>query len=284
MQPFFCFMKNVPDLGIGIGLRVEHYDQIKEQKPDLGFFEIISENFMVEGGAPLYNLEKFLELYPIVQHGVSMSIASAEQLDFDYLKKLKKLISFTKAPWVSDHLCWTRNNSHHYHDLLPFPFTSEYASFVADKARIVEDFLETPFALENLSSLVSFKESTMTEWEFYSEVVNQGNIHMMLDVNNVYVASVNHDFDPLNYLKNLPYDKVVQVHLAGHEVQDNGIILDTHDNYVCDEVWDLYSYVYQKTGGVSTLLEWDDHFISLEETVAEAKKALQFQREIHSAG
>ncbi|MCM8541825.1 MAG: DUF692 domain-containing protein [Lentisphaeraceae bacterium] len=270
-------MTNIPNLGIGIGLRVEHYEQIFKQQPDIGFFEIISENFMVEGGAPLYNLQKILEKYPIVQHGVSLSIASAEQLDFNYLKKLKKLISVTKAPWISDHLCWTRAHTHHYHNLLPLPFTTEYANFIAEKARIVQDYLETPFALENLSSLVSFKESTMTEWEFYSEVVNRGNIHMMLDVNNVYVASVNHDFDPMDYLKNLPYEKVLQVHLAGHSVQENGIILDTHDNFVCDEVWDLYSYVHKRTGGVSTLLEWDDNFISLEDTVREAKKALKFQ-------
>jgi uncharacterized protein len=271
-------MKNIPNLGIGIGLRVEHYNDILEKKPELGFFEIISENFMVEGGAPLSNLDKFLENYTIVQHGVSLSIASAEQLDFDYLKKLKKLTETTNTPWVSDHLCWNTAHNHHYHDLLPLPYTNEYAKFIAEKARIVQDYLERPFALENLSSYVTFKESTMSEWEFYSEVVNRGGIHMMLDVNNVYVSAVNHNYDPMDYLKNLPYEKVLQVHLAGHSVQDNGIIIDTHNDYVCDQVWDLYSYVHQQTGGVSTLLEWDDDFISLEDTIKEANKALLYQK------
>ena len=272
-------MNDIPNLGIGIGLRVEHYNEILTQKPELGFFEIISENFMVEAGAPLTNLQKFLDNYTLVQHGVSLSIASAEQLDFEYLKKLKKLTDMTNTPWVSDHLCWTRAHTHHYHDLLPLPYTTEYAKFIAEKARIVQDYLERPFALENLSSYVTFKESQMTEWEFYSEVVQRGGIHMMLDINNVYVSSVNHDFDPMDYFKNLPYDKVIQVHLAGHSVQENGIILDTHDDYVCDEVWKLYSYVHQQTGGVSTLLEWDDNFISLEDTIKEAKKALLYQKE-----
>ena len=273
-------MNNIPNLGIGIGLRVEHYEEIHAQKADVGFFEIISENFMIEGGAPLANLNKFLEDYTIVQHGVSLSIASAEQLDFDYLKKLKKLSDLTQTPWISDHLCWTRAHNHHYHDLLPLPYTSEYARFIAEKARIVQDYLEKPFALENLSSYITFKDSQMPEWEFYREVVERAGIYMMLDINNVYVSAVNHDYDPMEYLKNLPYDKVLQVHLAGHTVQDNGIILDTHDTYVCNEVWNLYSYVHQQTGGVSTLLEWDDDFISLADTIKEANKARQFQKDI----
>ena len=272
-------MNDIPNLGIGIGLRVEHYDQIRALKPELGFFEIISENFMVDGGAPLANLKHFLEDYTIVQHGVSLSIASAEQLDWDYLKKLKNLIKLTKAPWVSDHLCWTRAHNHHYHDLLPLPYTLDYAKFIAEKTRIVQDYLELPFALENLSSYITFKESEMTEWEFYTEVVERGGIHMMLDVNNVYVSSENHDFDPMDYLSYLPFDKVIQVHLAGHTREENGIILDTHDNHVCDEVWQLYSYVHKMTGGVSTLLEWDDNFISLEDTIKEAQKALLYQQE-----
>ena len=266
-------MKNIPNLGIGIGLRVEHYQEIFEQWPELDFFEIISENFMIDAGLPLKNLEKILERYPVVQHGVSLSIASAEQLDFNYLKKLKKLCDLTKTPWVSDHLCWSQAHSHNYHDLLPLPYTQEYAHFIAEKARIVQDFLERPFALENLSSYVSFKESTMTEWEFYSEIVNHSDTYMMLDVNNVFVSSVNHKFAPQDYLQNLPHEKIIQVHLAGHSHLDNGLILDTHDNHVCDEVWELYKYIDKVTGGVTTLLEWDDNFTSLEATIAEAHKA-----------
>lgn len=271
-------MKNkVKNLGIGIGLRVDHYQEIFESWPELGFFEIISENFMIDAGLPFKNLDKILERYPVVQHGVSLSIASAEQLDFDYLKKLKKLCERTKTPWVSDHLCWSQAHTHNYHDLLPLPYTEEYAKFIAEKARIVQDFLERPFALENLSSYVSFEESEMTEWEFYSQIVERADIHMMLDVNNVFVSSVNHKFEPKTYLENLPHERIIQVHIAGHSRLDNGLILDTHDNYVCDEVWQLYKYIDEVTGGVSTLLEWDDNFISLEETIAEAQKALNYQ-------
>ena len=277
LSPGLILMSNIPDLGIGIGLRVEHYKEIFEEWPDLGFFEIISENFMVDAGLPLKNLDRILEKYTVVQHGVSLSIASAEQLDFDYLKKLKKLSDYTNAPWVSDHLCWTQAHNHNFHDLLPLPYTEEYASFIAEKARIVQDYLERPFALENLSSYVSFEESQMTEWEFYSMVVEKSGTHMMLDINNVFVSSVNHNFEPMDYLKNLPHDRIVQVHLAGHSRLDNGLILDTHDNYVCDEVWQLYKYIDQQTGGVSTLLEWDDNFLTLSETIDEASKAKEFR-------
>ena len=276
-------MTPITNLGIGVGLRVEHYDEILSNLPAVDYFEIISENFMVEGGAPLTNLDRFLEHYTIVQHGVSMSLASADSLDFDYLKKLKRLVQHTKAPFISDHLCWTRAHTHHYHDLLPLPYTSEYAAFIAEKARIAQDFLEVPLGIENLSSYVSFKESTMTEWEFYAEVIQQAGVYMMLDANNIYVSSVNHNFNPDDYLNQLPFDRIVQVHLAGHTRQDNGLIIDSHDNYVCNQVWDLYAKIYKRAGGVSTLLEWDDKFIPFNETLAEAHKARQYQDVIQHA-
>ncbi len=271
--------KDFPNLGIGIGLRTPHYEEIFSQKPDIDWFEIISENFMVDGGMPLYNLERILERYPVVQHGVSLAIGSPDPLDFDYLKRLKALTKKTKTPWVSDHLCWGHLAGAHYHDLLPLPHTKEVVEYVAERARIVQDFLELPFALENLSSYVAYQADEMPESEFYAAVVEKAGIYMMLDVNNIYVSSRNHGFAPREYYANLPLDRVLQIHLAGHSDYD-AYVLDTHDNRVCDAVWDIYAEVYPKTGGVSTLLEWDDNFISFQQTWDEALKAKKFQESL----
>lgn len=269
----------IPNLGIGIGLRVPHYEEIFRDWPKIDWFEIISENFMVDGGKPLENLERILERYPVVQHGVSLAIGSPDPLDFDYLKRLKALTRITKTPWVSDHLCWGRLEGAHFHDLLPLPYTREVIDYVAERARIVQDYLELPFALENLSSYVAFKEDEMPEWDFYAAVVEKADIHMMLDVNNIYVSSRNHGFDPEDYISRIPLERVLQIHLAGHT--DHGdYIIDTHDHHVIDEVWQLYAKVYPRTRGVSTLLEWDDRFLSFHETWAEALKAKQFQQQI----
>ena len=271
--------KKLPNLGIGLGLRVPHYEDIFTKKPAVDWFEIISENFMVEGGKPLENLERILELYPVVQHGVSLAIGSPDSLDFTYLKKLKALTRKTKTPWISDHLCWGRLPGAHFHDLLPLPYTQEVIDYVAERARIVQDFLEIPFALENLSSYVGYKEDAMKEWEFYSAVVEKADIYMMLDVNNIYVSSRNHGFNPKEYFSNIPLERVLQIHLAGHT--DYGdYVLDTHDSFVRDEVWSIYAEVYPLTGGVSTLLEWDEKFISFEETWKEALKAKAFQNQL----
>lgn len=273
--------ENIPNLGIGIGLRIPHYDDIFNNKPEIDWFEIISENFMVEAGKPLENLYKILERYPVVQHGVSLAIGSPDPLDFNYLKKLKELTKITKTPWVSDHLCWGRLPGAHYHDLLPLPYTKEVIDYVAERARIVQDYLELPFALENLSSYVAFQNDQMPEWDFYSAVVEKADIYMMLDVNNIYVSSRNHGFDPMTYVNNIPLERVLQIHLAGHS--DYGAyVLDTHDSYVCDPVWDLYANVYPRTRGVSTLLEWDDNFISFQQTWDEALKAKKFQEQIEA--
>ena len=270
------------NLGVGIGLRIEHYEEIFRSWPDIDWFEIISENFMVDGGMPLDNLRRILERYPVVQHGVSLAIGSPDPLDFDYLRRLKELTLLTKTPWVSDHLCWGRLPGAHYHDLLPLPYTQEVIDYVAERARIVQDYLELPFALENLSSYVAFKDDAMPEWEFYAAVVEKADIHMMLDVNNVYVSSRNHGFEAMDYISKIPMERVIQVHLAGHS--DYGdYVLDTHDNYVRDEVWKLYAEVYRRTGGVSTLLEWDENFVSFSETWAEALKAKRFQQSLELA-
>lgn len=266
----------IRNLGIGIGLRVPHYAAIHRDRPDIDFFEIISENFMVEGGPPLDNLARVMERYPVVQHGVSLSIASAEPLDFDYLRRLKTLTRLTGTPWFSDHLCWSGSHGHHFHDLLPLPYTEQNAAFIAEKARIVQDYIELPFALENLSSYVSFESSQMTEWAFYRHVVERADVYMMLDINNVYVSSVNHQFDPLEYLRDLPYERVIQTHVAGHTTLADGSLLDTHNHHVREEVWQLYRYVHEQTGGVSTILEWDSDFLDLSDTVAEARLAHRY--------
>lgn len=271
--------QTLPNLGIGIGLRIPHYEDIFREKPAIDWFEIISENFMVDGGKPLENLEKILDHYPVVQHGVSLAIGSPDKLDFDYLKKLKALAKRTKTPWLSDHLCWGRLPGAHYHDLLPLPYTKEVINYVVERAKIVQDFLEIPFALENLSSYVSYQGDEMPEWEFYASIVEKAGIYMMLDVNNIYVSSRNHGFDPKQYCDNIPLDRVLQIHLAGHTDYE-AYVLDTHDNYVCDAVWKIYAEVYPRTKGVSTLLEWDDKFISFQNTWSEALKAKQFQKSL----
>lgn len=269
----------LPNLGIGIGLRPEHYIEIFRDQPSIDWFEIISENFMGVSGMPMDNLLRILERYPVVQHGVGLAIGSPDPLDFNYLKQLKELARLTKTPWISDHLSWGKLPGAHYHDLLPLPYTKEVIEYVAERARIVQDFLELPFALENLSSYVSYKADAMTEWEFYTAVVEKADIYMMLDVNNIYVSSRNHGFDPKDYYNNIPMERVLQIHLAGHRDYD-AYVLDSHDNYVRDEVWEIYAEVYPRTQGVSTLLEWDSHFISFQETWEEALKAKQFQKSI----
>lgn len=267
---------SIPNLGIGVGLRPVHYEEIFASEPIIDWFEIISENFMGVGGRPLTNLKRVLERFPVVQHGVNLAIGSTTPLDWDYLKQLKDLTKLTKTPWLSDHLCWGRLPGAHFHDLLPLPYTEEVIKHVVERAKIVQDYLEIPFALENLSSYVSYHADQMTEWEFYSRIVEEADIYMMLDVNNIYVSSRNHNFDPLDYIASIPMERILQIHLAGHS--DLGdYILDTHDHPVCDAVWELYGKVWPRTQGVSTLLEWDDHFVSFEETCREAKKAKVFQ-------
>jgi len=267
------------DLGVGVGLRPAHLREIFRDEPAVDFFEIISENYLVDGGPPLRNLDRIRERYPVVQHGVGMGIGSADAIDRDYLRRLRDLCSRTRTPWFSDHLCWTRSDGVQLHDLLPLPYTEEVIRFVAARADQVQDFVGVPFALENLSSYVGFAGSRMPEWEFFRAVVEEADCRMLLDVNNVYVSAKNHGFDPYDYLRAIPYERVVQVHVAGHTVREDGSRLDTHDHPVCDEVWELYRYVHDRTGGVSTLLEWDGNFRSFADTLAEARKADRFRAE-----
>lgn len=262
-------------LGIGIGLRPYHYEEILRDHPPIDWFEIISENYLDRGGYPLTVLERILERYPVVQHGVSLGIGNSDPLDFEYLKKLKALTRKTKTPWLSDHLCWGQIEGAHFHDLLPLPMTRAVMDYVADRARIVQDYLEIPFALENVSSYATFEIDEMAEWEFYGGVIEKGGIKMMLDINNLYVSSRNHHFDPTEYYRQLPLERVIQIHLAGHTDLGSRCI-DTHNQKVVAPVWELYGKVIAHTGPISTLLEWDDDFISLKETHEVALKAKDY--------
>ncbi|HZQ46963.1 MAG TPA: DUF692 domain-containing protein [Verrucomicrobiae bacterium] len=267
------------DYGIGIGLRVPHYDHILSKKPTVDWFEIISENFMVDGGLPLKVLDGILEQYRVVQHGVSTYFGSAEPLNSEHLKKLKRLVRRTNTPWLSDHLCWGSVDGRYTHDLLPMPYTFAAAKVTARKIREARDFLEVPIAVENVSSYAEFHVSEMTEWEFLSEVVEQADCGVLLDVNNIYVSSRNHGFSPLDYLNNVPAHRVAQIHIAGHTKYQK-YVLDTHDHPVIDPVWKLYQHAIGLTGRTATLLEWDARIPSFEEVHNEALKAKRFLKHL----
>jgi len=269
----------LPDLGCGVGLRIPHYAHIFEHPPRVDFFEIISENFMVEGGAPLYNLAKVLERYPVVQHGVSLGIGATTPLDFEYLKKLKALTQRTRTPWVTDHLCWTRAGGVDLHDLLPLPYTEEAVHHVAQRVRIVQDFLELSVGLENTSSYMTYNASTMSEWEFLTAIVEEADCGILLDVNNIYVSAFNHGFDARAFIDSVPHHRILQFHLAGH-THKGKYILDTHSDYVIDEVWNLYRYACHKAGKVSTLVEWDEDIPEFEIVWNEAAKAAAIRDEV----
>lgn len=245
-----------PNLGLGVGLRSVHYAHILEQHPAVDWFEIISENYMDSRGRPRYVLEQIAERYPVVMHGVSLSIGSTDPLDFDYLRKLRELARAIDARWVSDHVCWTGVAGRNTHDLLPIPYNEDTLAHVAGRVRIVQGILERPLVLENPSSYVTFASSTMTEWEFLTRLTEETGCGLLLDVNNIYVSSVNHDFDPFEFLENVPHERVVQFHLAGH-TNCRTHLIDTHDGEVIDPVWELYRRAHELTGGASTLLEWD---------------------------
>ncbi len=268
--------------GIGIGLRVPHYRHILEKKPVVDWFEIISENFMVDGGRPLEVLDSILEQYQVVQHGVSAYFGSADPLKREHLKKLKHLVKRTKTPWLSDHLCWGSVDGRYTHDLLPMPYTMAVAKHAAQKIRQAQDFLEVPICVENVSSYAEFHQSDMTEWEFLSEVVERADCGILLDVNNIYVSSKNHSFDPLDYVRHVPHARVGQIHIAGHTRYEK-YILDTHDHPVIPPVWKLYAEAIRLCGPTATLLEWDDRIPSFDEVHQEALKASRYLHDYAAA-
>ena len=254
--------EQLPSLGFGLGLRTEHYNAILESKPNVDWFEVLSENYMIAGGKPLYYLDKICENYPVVMHGVSLSIGSTAPVDINYLRDLKKLADRIEPAWISDHLCWTGVHGQNMHDLLPLPYTPETAKHVAERVKIVQDYLGRRILLENVSSYASYVDSSMTEWEFISEIVEQADCLLLLDVNNIYVSSFNHQFDAKAFIDGVPANRIQQIHLAGHH-NHGDYIIDTHDAPVIDPVWRLYEYALSRFGAVSTMIERDDNIPEL---------------------
>ena len=261
-----------PNLGFGLGLRVDHYETILKENPTIDWFEIITENYLVPGGKPLYYLDKIREHYPMVMHGVSLSIGSSDPLDFDYLLQVKQLIKRVEPNWISDHLCFTGVNHKNLHDLLPLPYTEEMINHVVSRIQTVQEFLGRQILIENVSSYISYQQSDMTEWEFITEISKRADCHILFDVNNVYVSSVNHEFNPMDYVKAMPSNRLYQIHLAGH-LNMGDYIIDTHDHDIVDPVWDLYQKTIANHGMISTMIERDDHIPPLPDLIAELNKA-----------
>lgn len=262
----------VPALGFGLGLRVPHYEAILAGRPRVDWFEVLSENYFVPGGKPLHYLERVRRDYPVVMHGVSMSIGAHDAPNMHYLAELKALAERIEPRWISDHLCWTGVEGKNLHDLMPLPYTDEAVRHVADRVARVQDFLGRRILLENVSSYVTYRQSAMTEWEFLREVCARADCHILLDINNIYVSSYNHGFDPVEYLNGVPVGRVQQFHLAGHD-NHGDYIIDTHDAPIIDPVWELYAAAVRRFGGVSTMIERDDNIPPLAELVAELDRA-----------
>ena len=262
----------LPDLGLGLGLRGPHYEHIITHLPKVGFFEIISETYISTRGPVLQRLDRIAEHYPILMHGVALSIGSTDPLNLDYLKALKGLAERYKVPYVSDHLCWTGVLGRNTHDLLPVPLTEANLRHVVERVRVVQDVVERPLALENPSNYLEFKMSQMPEWEFLTRLAEEADCGLLLDLNNVYVSAFNHGFDAADYIERIPPERVLHHHLAGHTHRGTHI-LDTHSDHVVDAVWDLYERYHQRSGGRSTMIEWDDKIPDFEVVHAEVLKA-----------
>ncbi|MBS0485860.1 MAG: DUF692 domain-containing protein [Proteobacteria bacterium] len=261
-----------PALGFGLGLRADHYESLLGSQPRIDWLEALSENYLVPGGRPLDWLRRMREKYPVVLHGVSLSIGSHDPLDKEYLAALKNLADAVEPAWMSDHLCWTGAHGRNLHDLLPLPYTEEAIAHVSTRVRQVQDFLGRRILLENVSSYVEFKASTMSEWEFLAAIAERADCLILLDVNNIHVSANNHGFDARDYLAGIAPRRVQQFHLAGHSFQNN-LIIDTHDHPVPDPVWDLYADAVRRFGPVSTMIERDDNIPPLAELIAELDHA-----------
>jgi len=261
-------------LGFGLGLRSQHYDYILSHQPEVDWFEILSENYMIEGGKPLYYLDAVAERYPLVMHGVSMSIGSTDELNWAYLKKLKTLIQRVKPKWISDHMCWTSAKKINTHDLLPLPYTEETIAHLVNRIKQVQDYLEQPILLENVSSYLTYQESNTTEWSFLNEITRQSGCLLLLDINNIYVSARNHGFEAKVFIDEIDQQSVRQFHLAGHS--DFGThVIDTHDHDVGKDVWDLYGHALDRFGAISTMIERDDNIPDFPELLAEMNQAKQ---------
>lgn len=276
-------VENFPNPGLGLGLRSKHFNYILENNPPVDWFEIISENFMDSGGRPKHVLRRIAERYPVVMHGVSLSIGSADDLNIEYLTKLKNLAAEIQPLWVSDHLCWTGINNLNSHDLLPLPLTEESLEHVCRKINRAQDFLERPLVFENPSTYLTFKQSTIEEWDFLRYMTEETGCGILLDVNNVYVSAFNNDFDAAHYIERLPHENIVQMHLAGHR-SCGDYVIDTHDNAVAPEVWNLFSRAWELTKGAAVLLEWDSEIPEFDIYHSELLKAKNFMNDLNKIG
>jgi len=260
----------------GLGLRTDHYADFRATPArELGvdWLEVISENYLVPGGKPLAHLHAIRRDCPMVMHGVSMSIGGTDPLDLRYLRELKALADRIEPAWISDHLCWTGVDGRNLHDLLPLPYTEEALRHVAARVLRVQDLLGRRLVLENVSSYVRWSADEMTEWEFIAELARRADCELLLDVNNVYVSATNHGFDPRAFIDALPAERIRQIHLAGHETNEDGFLVDTHDHPVCEPVWELYRHTIARLGPLPTMIERDDHIPPLAELVAELDRA-----------
>lgn len=274
-------VKALRNPGLGLGLRSKHFDHILQHQPAVDWFEIISENFMDSAGRPRHVLRQVAAHYPVVMHGVSMSIGSTDPLNREYLARLKALADEIQPLWVSDHLCWTGMNGINTHDLLPVALNEESLDHISERVMQVQDYLGRPLVLENPSTYLTFRQSTIPEWEFLSAMVTRTGCGLLLDVNNVYVSAYNNDFDAAHYIRSLPHDHIVQLHIAGHQHCGDHIV-DTHDSRVVHGVWKLFHLAWQLTGGAAALLEWDNHIPDFDEYHAELLKARKYMAAIDS--
>lgn len=269
-------------LGFGLGLRTDHYSTILDTHPPIDWFEILSENYMIPGGKPLYFLDQIRAHYPMVMHGVSLSIGSTDPLNWDYLKQLKDLSNRIQPAWISDHLCWTGINKQNIHDLLPLPYTTEAIQHIVQRVKTIQDFLGQQILLENVSSYITFKNSELSEWDFLSTIAIEADCKILLDINNIYVSSFNHGFNPLEYLKGIPCDRVQQFHLAGH-THNTDHIIDTHDAPIVEPVWQLYAAAVKRFGQVATMIERDDNIPPLDELLTELDHARTIMDQVLSS-
>lgn len=268
-----------PHLGFGLGLRSEHYHDLIAHEHAIDWLEILSENYMLAGGKPLYYLDQICARYPVVMHGVSLSIGSTDPLNHTYLHELKKLAQRVKPKWISDHLCWTGVQGINLHDLMPLPYTEEALAHLVTRITQVQDFLGQRILIENVSSYLTYEHSTMSEWEFLRTLAQQADCLILLDINNIHVSAHNHGFDPRLYLEAMPAERIQQIHLAGH-TNKGDYSIDTHDQDIIDPVWNLYRESLQRFGKVSTMIERDDNIPPLSELISELQRARAISAEL----